>query len=455
MDDINQKQNLEKVYKKAASSLQRSLNLFNPENYTPEIVRGNKDVWVKEVKDALLAVDEASIDLEDLRSNDEKREANAAMKNLENDVSKFIFDINAKALANSIPARGASVEAKKEAEVSFGIDLQKFSDGIESMSRELNEFDDWSKATSNEVEAAIGKIPEWKKQINEITNVFYSMKKTAKLHDLEDPDNPEDSLKTSENAMNLLKDKFETVLEELLFEDKSRCLYSLVKSKPANVSYPTFSGSMKDDFFKFKDEVEDAFESNQVRREDRVKILREHLQSTPRTLIPESMRNIDDAWKILEEMFGDPVRITMTRMVKLKNFGPYPYPNSKDRKRVEIQLKWLIEMELLVKDVIAYGENGNPDVYNSVFNPGTWKAILQLFPRENVDRMIQFDGSTEEKLTQFYRYVIELRDNAKRAIQADPFGDSGSVGDPEDAGGYAANYCCHCGEYLDECVCSD
>lgn len=217
MENTNEKQRLEKVYKKTVSGLRKSLNLFNPENYTSEILRGSKDVWINTIKDALLAADEASIDLDDLRSEDEKKEAVAAMNVLETDVTKFIFNINVKALG----AQDASDEAKKEAKISFDLDFQKLSDGIESMTKELNKFDDWSKATSNEVEAAIGKIPEWKRQVNEIMNIFYSMKKTAKMHELDDPTDPEDNLQSSENDTDLLKCRFEQVLEELMFEDES------------------------------------------------------------------------------------------------------------------------------------------------------------------------------------------------------------------------------------------
>ena len=71
--------------------------------------------------------------------------------------------------------------------------------------------------------------------------------------------------------------------------------------------------------------------------------------------------------------------------------------------------------------------------------------------------MIQFNGSTKDVLTRFYYYVIELRDSTKRAIQADPFGDSFGDSEPSNAGGYAVNYCVPCFEiyHLDQCACSD
>ena len=455
MDDINEKQRLEKVFKKTVFKVRNVLNLFNPENYTSEIVKTSKDVWIKETKDAFLVAAEAKFDLEDFHSEDEKKEDAKTMKALENEVTKFIFDSNAKALEGCLPTLDPSILAKKEAQVSFDIDHQKLSEEIESMNNELSKIDDWSNATSNQVEAAIGKIPAWRKQVLEISNIFYSMKKTAKMYDLDNPEDPDDKLESSKDATELLKETFDEVLEKLLFEDEARCLYAQIKSKPANVSYPTFSGSMMEDFFKFKDEVQDAFESNQVRREDRVKLLRSCLQSTPKNLIPESMRNIDDAWEILDEMYDDPVRITMSRTVKLKNLGNFPYPNTTDSKKSEVQMKWCMEMELLIKDLMSYGDNGNEDCYNLVYNPGTWKTILNLFPDRYWDDMILFSGSTRDILLRFSDYIIELRNTAKGRIQVNPFGESFEPGEHWDPSGHAANSCYYCLEIIDQCACPD
>ena len=174
------------------------------------------------------------------------------MKTFKDEVAKFIHDVTAKALEGCLPTPDPSVEAKKEAQVSFDIDHQKLSEGIESLTNELNQIEDWSKATSNQVEVAIGKIPVWRKQVLEISNIFFSMKKTAKMHDLDNPEDPGDILESSKDATELLKERLDEVLEMLLFEDESRCLYAQIKSKPANVSYPTFSGSMMEDFSKMK-----------------------------------------------------------------------------------------------------------------------------------------------------------------------------------------------------------
>ena len=73
MADVIEKKCLEKVHKKAVSKLRNTLELFNPENFTSEILKTSKDLWIKDVKDAFLAVDEVTIDLEEVRSLEEKQ----------------------------------------------------------------------------------------------------------------------------------------------------------------------------------------------------------------------------------------------------------------------------------------------------------------------------------------------------------------------------------------------
>ena len=98
-----------------------------------------------------------------------------------------------------------------------------------------------------------------------------------------------------------------------------------------------------------------AFKSNQVRREDQLKKLRECLDSQVKFIIPESTRNIDDAFAILSHMYGDPSRLARARKNKLLLLGMFPYPGSKSPSHVRQQMEWLLTIELLIKDLVDLG----------------------------------------------------------------------------------------------------
>ena len=61
-----------------------------------------------------------------------------------------------------------------------------------------------------------------------------------------------------------------------------------------------------------------------VKRYDQTGKLREILHGYPKNLVPRSMENIDDAFKMLEQIYGDPARVMAARKKKLSNLGNLP-----------------------------------------------------------------------------------------------------------------------------------
>ena len=73
-------------------------------------------------------------------------------------------------------------------------------------------------------------------------------------------------------------------------------------------------------YIKFEKELKDAFKSNRVRREDQLKKLRDCLKSQPKLIIPESTRNIDDAFAILSNVWGS-LHVSKSKENKIVAFG--------------------------------------------------------------------------------------------------------------------------------------
>ena len=90
---------LENEYKRSVHRLVSLLNLYNPVKYTPEVLKASKEDWIQEVKEAFLYSSDFVFELEEIYSQDERMDAiRADNEALENEVSKFILDINAKVL---------------------------------------------------------------------------------------------------------------------------------------------------------------------------------------------------------------------------------------------------------------------------------------------------------------------------------------------------------------------
>ena len=134
----------------------------------------------------------------------------------------------------------------------------------------MRKIDDWLTAQSYEVEVAMTKIKSWKNQMRNIQNTQYTLHKNVRCFNLD-----ENRLRESDKAFVNLKTEIQLIIENIEFEDESRCLFSLNKSKTANVAFPTFSDTTDEDYLKFEREMRDCIKRNRIRREDQSRKLRE------------------------------------------------------------------------------------------------------------------------------------------------------------------------------------
>ena len=61
-----------------------------------------------------------------------------------------------------------------------------------------------------------------------------------------------------------------------------------------------------------------------MKRDDQTGNLKESVHGYPKNLLPRSVENIDDAFKILEQINGDPAQVMAARKKKLSNFRNLP-----------------------------------------------------------------------------------------------------------------------------------
>ena len=458
-----EKQKLKRDLKKAVANLNDTLDVLGPMNYTPEVVKANKDEWIAKVQNEFAVVREVYLDLEDLFTHEEKQLADETNKALKKAVTEFILSSNTKAMSlhDQPDAAAAANKFDKAAEIGFEIDFQKFNDEIQILSAELEKVDDWGEVSSQMIEVAMRNISTWKKQLQVIKDLFYSMVKVAKTNELDDPEDPNDKLKASEDALESLQVKLARVIEDVEYEDNTRCLYSLVKSKPANVKYPSFSGRFDEDFYKFKKELTDAFEANQIRKEDRCQLLRGCLRPGPKAFIHQDLNDIDEAWSVLKQLYGDAANISMAKRRKLDEMGPLPFSGSSVPTKIKTQLEWLMDLEQTIKDLFKLAEE-NDECRCEVFRPTTLNLVQMKFPVKDQHKMFEFTGSTKEQFHSTLDYIVGVKNNAKKNLLRNPVEDAGGGAHSSSfADLFPPNQCPMCLLHGldtadgDDCVCSD
>ena len=124
------------------------------------------------------------------------------------------------------------------------------------------------------------------------------MRRNVRVHDLDD-----EQLLAAEAAVNVLEAEMDLAIENIEYEDTVRCLFALSTSKASDVKFPSFQGLEGEDFLKFQKEFLDALKCNRIRKESQVAKLKECLKSTPRTIVPDNLEDVDEALGILKSMY--------------------------------------------------------------------------------------------------------------------------------------------------------
>ena len=141
---------------------------------------------------------------------------------------------------------------------------------------------------------------KWKEEIKEVEIKVLELKELVIVYPLPPPKSDELN-KLYETTSQTLK----TIIGELEQEDRSRMLYTLVKSNSKDsIPYPIFKSKPHEDVHVFIDEFKDTLVRNQIPKKDHVKILRVYLQNFALEIVQESITDIDEAYQILLDQFG-------------------------------------------------------------------------------------------------------------------------------------------------------
>lgn len=150
---------------------------------------------------------------------------------------------------------------------------------------------------------------KWQQELKEINKKIGDLEEITVNHPL-----PSVEQEELENVHAALKGDVKAAVRMLETEDETRQLYTLnqTSSKEA-VPYPVFKGRPDEDIHKFIRDFKDAAVRNQIPRKDQVKILRRSLKNFALELIKEELSDIDEAYAILKDRFGNSDQIFLAK----------------------------------------------------------------------------------------------------------------------------------------------
>ena len=312
----------------------RLLSRYDPSKVAPRTVKLEHNKWKDEISTALdtVVVSIESMVLKHRTSlgseattewNSRITKSEEAFRSFSDNVTDILSVISAPPLvsqsSNAFPFDPVNVTSKVKAEAEIKVEDDSITKEGKTLEEEVEKVENWEEATNEEIEEAMSMTKGWKNRLSKLENRISTVKLNMLTYKFSDV-----RQKALEAFVSVIEKKMEDAIKDIKKQDGKRGLYSLSKSKSADVKLPKFSGKVDQDFSKFKNEMMKGFKSNKVRREDQVKKLRENLFDQPKTLIQEDLDSIEIAWKILDEMYGDPERVLNAKLKKIKDLSRYP-----------------------------------------------------------------------------------------------------------------------------------
>ena len=274
--------------------------------------------------------------------------------------------------------------------------------------------DYWQTVEAEEISQTMKDLNNWDSMLADTEKICIEIGNLVKVYG-----EPEDAATTGythahiKSLMGDLRIDVKDAKEAVSKEDSDRALFSLESSKGEILKYPNFAGDPGQDFVKFKEKMDYRFRRNRVAKQDQLEKLREILKGQALRLVPESTKDIDAAWTILKNAFGDAVRVLQHRLDILSDLGKLP-PDVTDKGSCNIRNKveFLIKLENTVHEIIELGKS-DEDLMMLAFNGKTVASIVNKFPNHQILKLNKVTGRGKQKLIDIHSKISEFRAEAQ------------------------------------------
>ena len=246
------------------------------------------------------------------------------------------------------------------------------------------------------------KLTEWQDKLQSIDSLYQDLQVKTAVYRMADADHSAVSAAV-EKTKSLLLD-IKSIAED---QDIKRQLFSLdTSNRGEQIKWPTFSGEQGEDFFRFKKDFTDAAVQNKTSTRNQISKLKENIKGYAKSLIPDSITNIDRAFNILEHACGDSMKVVMYRVDKLLNVGIWPADGSRDC--YPKQVRWIIKVQTLLQEIIDLA-NTKDELAAIIYNKEKLAQILKLFPVFIVDKLVKIPGYKEDTFKQIITKLDEFK----------------------------------------------
>ena len=181
-------------------------------------------------------------------------------------------------------------------------------DKLEEICRWNENEDPWTDAPDGVVVRGMKEKGSWRKMLSQLKREFTKYKALVRKEAEEDLEDPTSEYTEVAESVGNVEEKVRRAIKEMDIANEKRRLYSLEDRPTSLMEYPKFSGKDSQCFYTFQEKMEEALVANKVPDKSLVAKLRENISGYPLTLVPESMKSLEDAMAVLKTRYGDKER---------------------------------------------------------------------------------------------------------------------------------------------------
>ena len=242
---------------------------------------------------------------------------------------------------------------------------------------------DWEVVEDDVVENAMRNLGKWQDQMNNVERAFRKYENMA-LQNTFPEDKKEAILATYEDY----RQKFETARNAAKKQDTDRGLFTLEPTKSDIIKYPTFSGSPSEDFLKFRETMEQRFRENKVKKKEQVAKLRECLKAAALGRVPEGIKDIEEAFRRLQEAFGNPSKVMAHSLKSLEDLGTLPPEKLNNQYNYARQIEFYLKLEVILGKILELSKRSSK-LAHEAFSSSIYRKLWARFPTSLLQKLVK------------------------------------------------------------------
>ena len=154
-----------------------------------------------------------------------------------------------------------------------------------------------------------------------------------------------------------------------------------------------------------------GFAQNRVTQADKLDKLRECLFGEAKRLVPQSITSsVDDAIKVLDQAYGDPIRLFNYRQDYFFKLGKQPKKTEKGGYKAQVE--WLRDVEVVMEGLLSLALKDKACA-SILFSVETMRKYLSSFDTYEFEKLVQCEGLGELRFRMWLFKVGQFRERAQ------------------------------------------